>query len=299
VERAFFEREREKAMKSKPTPVCGRPLVQDGKLVCFQCGMQCDLEAMASERASAAERLATIRTQRASVQEKPTTEPARYRLCLEKIGRASFLGHLDMVRELPRVLQRAGVALAYSQGFHPKPVMSFGPALSLGVPSLQEYVDIKAAAPMDPEQARARVNEMCPDGLRVLSIEAIEPGAPAVGACVKSAQYLIGIDRTHAAAVASCVRDKTWLDKVITREKDGTKREFALRDEVEALGEAEQSDPALLARAGIAGDWELVRVTLRVGQNGTVRVQELVDALSGTPETDHRAVRVGLIFAPR
>ena len=35
-----------------------------------------------------------------------------------------------------RILRRAGLDPYYSQGFHPHPVMSFGPALGLGIPSL-------------------------------------------------------------------------------------------------------------------------------------------------------------------
>jgi len=218
----------------------------------------------------------------------------RFRLCLEKIGRASFLGHLDMVRELPRILQRAGVALWYSEGFHPKPVMSFGPALSLGVPSLDEYLDIKTAVPLESEEVRERINSMCPDGLRVLSITKIEPSAPAIGACIKSAQYLIGIDRSAESAVRAAVRDRAWSEAVVRREKDGVKREFALRDEVESIEAGSDKDRETMARAGIGGDWELVRVRLRVGQNGTLRVQELVDVLSAGRETEHRAVRVKL-----
>ena len=71
----------------------------------------------------------------------------RFRLRFAKTGAIALLGHLDLMRELPRVIRRAGVKTAYTEGFHPKPDMSFGPALSLGVASLDEYADVKLLDP--------------------------------------------------------------------------------------------------------------------------------------------------------
>ena len=68
---------------------------------------------------------------------------SRYRLRYTKLGRIAYLGHLDLIRHLPRVFRRAGLEVFYSVGFHPKPELSFGPALGLGIPSLGELLDVK------------------------------------------------------------------------------------------------------------------------------------------------------------
>ena len=65
-----------------------------------------------------------------------------YRIRFAKVGRAAFLGHLDLVRLLARSLRRADLPLAMTRGFSPKPRISFGPALGLGVPSLGELMDV-------------------------------------------------------------------------------------------------------------------------------------------------------------
>src|SRR5437588_7555679 len=65
-----------------------------------------------------------------------------YRIRFAKVGRAAFLGHLDLVRLLARSFRRADLPLAVSRGFSPKPRVSFGPALGLGVPSLGELMDV-------------------------------------------------------------------------------------------------------------------------------------------------------------
>jgi len=60
-------------------------------------------------------------------------EAHRYRLRYTKLGQAAYLAHLDLVRHLPRIFRRAGLDIAYSHGFHPKPGLCFGPALGLGL----------------------------------------------------------------------------------------------------------------------------------------------------------------------
>ena len=85
----------------------------------------------------------------------PQGTPQRYRLRYTKLGRVAFLGHLDLVRHLPRIFRRAGLELFYSAGFHPKPELSFGPALGLGIPSLGELVDVTLIDDVDAGRAAA------------------------------------------------------------------------------------------------------------------------------------------------
>ena len=65
-----------------------------------------------------------------------------YRIRFAKVGRAAFLGHLDLVRLLARSFRRADLPLAMTRGFSPKPRITFGPALGLGIPSLGELMDV-------------------------------------------------------------------------------------------------------------------------------------------------------------
>ncbi len=75
----------------------------------------------------------------------------RYRLRFEKTGPSAFVGHLDLLRLLPRVFRRLDLPVLYSQGFHPKPDLTFGPALSLGIASLDEHIDVRITADLDLE----------------------------------------------------------------------------------------------------------------------------------------------------
>jgi hypothetical protein len=109
-----------------------------------------------------------------------------YRLRFAKVGRAAFLGHLDLVRLLSRSFRRADLPLAVSRGFSPKPRISFGPALGLGIPSLGEVmdVDLEHVVPgvrtwdvtddslrteLPADEVRDRLASVCPPGIEIES----------------------------------------------------------------------------------------------------------------------------------
>ena len=60
----------------------------------------------------------------------------------QKTGLAALTGHLDLVREMPRLVRRAGLTSWLTQGFKPRAVFTFGPALRLGWQAAADLVDI-------------------------------------------------------------------------------------------------------------------------------------------------------------
>ena len=54
-----------------------------------------------------------------------------------------FISHLDMMRTFERAFRRADLPVAFTQGFNPRPKISFTPALSVGITSSSEYMDVE------------------------------------------------------------------------------------------------------------------------------------------------------------
>ncbi|MEJ7601042.1 MAG: TIGR03936 family radical SAM-associated protein, partial [Kofleriaceae bacterium] len=237
LEDGFLLGEYRKALKGRASPPCGKVagmLIHHTnlaeadpdrrKLVCYDCGVACDLSRMREDRLVALRTLgATERpTPRApvvgegdvDVSERGGGSPAEsdrqlrnreneraervrlaghvgsgiayttYRLKFAKVGRAAFLGHLDLGRLLARSFRRADLSLAMTRGFSPKPRISFGPALGLGIPSLGELVDVDLehvptgkrsweASEADPrvelsaDEVRERLLTVCPPGIEI------------------------------------------------------------------------------------------------------------------------------------
>ncbi|MBQ9946666.1 MAG: DUF2344 domain-containing protein [Clostridia bacterium] len=95
------------------------------------------------------------------------------RLYISKKGRIKFVSHLDMFRLMQRAVRRAEIPLWYTEGFNPHPYISFLLALSLGVESEGEPVDIKILGDMSPQEVKDRLNRCMPEGLYVES--AVKP----------------------------------------------------------------------------------------------------------------------------
>ncbi|KPK23033.1 MAG: hypothetical protein AMJ70_04475, partial [Dehalococcoidia bacterium SG8_51_3] len=53
-----------------------------------------------------------------------------------------YISHLDIMRLWQRALNRAGISLAYSEGFHPHPKISLAAPLAIGVTSEAELMDV-------------------------------------------------------------------------------------------------------------------------------------------------------------
>ncbi len=95
----------------------------------------------------------------------------RYRVTYSRIGDICFLGHLEILQIVFRVLRRAEITTNFSKGFNPSPKVSFGPAMPVGTQSMAEYfiMDLPSAL-HDLDATQTRLNQQMPPGLTVQNI---------------------------------------------------------------------------------------------------------------------------------
>ena len=264
VKREFNAREYTKGIKAKISPPCELPVkVIDGRptaiapshadfervasqpLLCYACGLECDLtvsrahlkkaQAMHDEIRTYEQRIESVRElverpivqlSRAAERSVGAEEPGgrgahesfsapllpsppapsavphfRYRGSFRKGEEVKYLSHLDLTRALPRAFRRAKIRLGYSQGFHPMPLIQYGPALGVGTVGDNELIDFDSRDELDERGFVARINAVLPDGLRFNSVERLT-GARSLIKEVNRAEYSIAID---AAEIASAI----------------------------------------------------------------------------------------------
>ncbi|KXZ40140.1 radical SAM-linked protein [Alkalithermobacter thermoalcaliphilus JW-YL-7 = DSM 7308] len=102
-----------------------------------------------------------------------------------------YISHLDVLRLLDRAFRIAGIKINFSQGFNPHPKISFGQALSLGVASLGEYVDIDIAEKIKEDVFIQKINSVLPDGLKFVQAKYIDENAPSLMKTITCASYII------------------------------------------------------------------------------------------------------------
>jgi radical SAM-linked protein len=94
-----------------------------------------------------------------------------------KRGPLRFTSHRDFARAFERAVRRAGVPIAYSQGFTPHPKISYASAAPTGVASEAEYLEIALQAVAEPEAVRAALDAALSPGLDVLEVVVAGPGS--------------------------------------------------------------------------------------------------------------------------
>ncbi|MDZ7837418.1 MAG: TIGR03936 family radical SAM-associated protein [Actinomycetota bacterium] len=90
-----------------------------------------------------------------------------------KTGEFKYLSHLDITRFIIRAMERAQIDLEYSQGFNPKPRLSFSHPTPLGVESIAEYGDAALSEHMDPEDFKIKLNSQLKPQLTVQQSKAV------------------------------------------------------------------------------------------------------------------------------
>lgn len=102
----------------------------------------------------------------------PLASPtSKVRLRFAKRGDLRLVSHHDLVRCLERALRRAALPVADTQGFNPRPKVTFALSLALGIEGCHEAVEIELTEPIDPAEVLARLAATSPEGLEWLSAE--------------------------------------------------------------------------------------------------------------------------------
>jgi radical SAM-linked protein len=215
-----------------------------------------------------------------------------WRLRFEKLGPAALLGHLDLVRELTRIVRRAGLRAHYTQGYHPKPRMSFGPALSLGVASLDEYVDVDFLDPPDGLEIVRRLNEVCSVGLRFIDASRLTRETASLGASIVAAEYVLAfpegsLDGVQAKVDGFMQREEITVKRVIK----GLGRKIDVRRYVRSLEVGDHTALASVRRAGIAGRLSTLVTQVALGPQGSAKPAEIVLALLGENGPPFQVIR--------
>ncbi len=244
LEPGFLAQEWKRATKNRLSPPCGKPKglqvhhtniaeaeADQRKLVCYHCGIACDLGQMRSERIDYLDKLGAqtpddvrpdgmpayqqVRKNKLGRSLPPLRklqdESHRYRVIFTKLGTIAVTSHLDLARNLPRIIRRAGLTQKYTSGFSPHALVSYGPALPLGVLSLGETCDLYLHESLTAEELIERLEAVTDPGLHFLAAERIDMNAQALSKVAKIGEYILHLPAAtlpelHAAGGARARR---------------------------------------------------------------------------------------------
>jgi radical SAM-linked protein len=318
LEERFLQTDYKRAMRSKLSPPCGKPAgaqvhhsnieehdADQGRLVCYHCGVACDLDGMRTERRTFLTKLgafgkadreaARVAARRAREEKQQRIarggaahdlgqgEGVRVRLSLTKTGADAMTSHLDLVRKIPRIFRRAGIEVFYTEGYHPKPTISFGPALALGVESACELLEVKLVERPDPADLLRRLNEKAESGLRFTACRIVEPGERRMTALMQQADYLVKLDRFEPGLAERIVEEfERDRRRLVSVQRKKAEKQVALDAVVAHLRLADARDRADLPEAlASALPSRLLALGLRLDGSAQLKPEEVLRALLG------------------
>jgi len=204
----------------------------------------------------------------------------RLRIRFRRGEEIKFISHLDIMRLWQRALVRAGVELAYSEGFNPHPRMSLAAPLALGVTSEAELMDIVLARQATPHAFTAAVSRQLPAGMEILQVFQLPLILPSLQSQVRFAEYRVALDtdkeRQDIQAAIGALLEKKELPW--QHQRDTGPRRYDLR--------------ALISDIWLAddGDGRTIGMRLRCDSDGSGRPEQVSAALGfeNYPRSIHR-----------
>jgi len=192
-----------------------------------------------------------------------------------------FTGHLDLHRAWERLIRRAGLPLAYSQGFSPHPRINLASALPLGFTSDCELVDIWLEQEITTEEIRLALAQAAPPGILILVVVPVDDRLPALQTVVEASEFSVtfldpadDLDARCLSMMAAESLPRHW------RSKPYDLRQLIL--DLRLLPDDDQGHRRM-------------QVTLSAREGATGRPEEVIAALGTIPEST-RVHRERLIF---
>ncbi|MBV9662280.1 MAG: DUF2344 domain-containing protein [Acidimicrobiales bacterium] len=120
------------------------------------------------------------------------TDRTKLRIRFTKLGKIRWTSHRDVARMWERAFRRVQLPLSYSEGFSPRPRVSFGLALPTGHESVAEFLDVELndMLGVDLPTLAPRLSAALPEGVDASAVSVLEPGGPSLQEDVTSCSWL-------------------------------------------------------------------------------------------------------------
>lgn len=324
----FLELEWKKATHNRLSPPCGKVAgmiihhtnlealektfdIDKKKLVCYHCGVACDLKGMVSERRDFLKDMN-------SIEDLPYVEPEvlkknivelrekrnqavgnKYRVEFSKIGSITFISHLDLQKIMSRIFKRAGLETLHSEGYKLRPLLSFGPALSLGISSLCEYFDVRVPTEWtDHELMLAELQKHSEPGIVFKKITEITSKTPSIQDAAQSFTYFIPIKSTiDLKAMAEKLKSQEQLliqsfSKKDQKQIEKDVRPFLLEVSAANLELSEDIMSTINEVSPCRGQGLMIKTKVNAGSG--IRPSELTDLLKTFGAEIERPIKVSI-----
>lgn len=194
----------------------------------------------------------------------------RLRITFSRGDAAKYCSHLDLMRLWERAIRRAGLPVAYSEGFTPHPRIALAAPLPVGITSTGELMEIFLRKRVTPRFFLQHIEPQLPEGLAISRVEEAAIGLPSLQSVMRQAEYRVDveclIDQPELESRIQALLEKDHIP--VERHRPGASKSLDLRALVDRLW-VEQ------VKAGAC----VLGMALRTDSQGSGRPEEVVTVL--------------------
>ena len=209
----------------------------------------------------------------------------KVRIKYTKSEHLKFIGHLDVMRYFQKAVKRAGLDIAYSQGFSPHQLMSFAAPLALGVTSEGEYFDAEFNTLISSKEFVRRFNEQMVEGITVKDVVLLPEHAKKSMSIVAASDYIITVLAKDKAGNLLDEADNVCGSDVMREKRDRlleASEHLLEKDVIEVLRKTKKNEKIEDIRKGIfklhpQGD--RIYMLLAAGSEYNLKPELVVEAL--------------------
>lgn len=186
----------------------------------------------------------------------------------EKLQPVRYISHLELMAAFRRAFRRAGLPLAYSQGFNPHVILSLGQPLKVGMTGKAEYFDLELVEDIEIDDFINLVNQNLPQGINILEARMVSKNVKSLMAVINTAVYVF-----HMKFTDSNINQEEMLSQ------------FLSCDKIEVIRHRRRKKDKLLDIVPLIYDGRIITSDIwsfrvRCGSTGNLRPGELIRALA-------------------
>ncbi len=324
----FLEIEWKKATHNRLSPPCGKVHgmivhhsnlealektfdIDKKKLVCYHCGVACDLKGMVEERRDFLKDMNSIEDQPyiapevlkkniVELREKRNQSMGfKYRIEFSKIGPITFISHLDLQKVMARIFKRSGLETLHSEGYNIRPLLSFGPALTLGISSLTEYFDVRVPTEWTDFEAMLKsLQDHSEPGIIFKGISVIDSKTPSIQDSAQAFTYFIPVK--SKVEIGNVVNELKSQEQIIIQSYSKKDEKLLDKDIRPMILDITSGTLDLNERLMEIIDevspcrTEGIFVTAQVKQGASIRPSEIIDVLTARGLEVERPIKVAI-----
>ena len=156
-----------------------------------------------------------------------TPDPVQtLRFTWQKKGSLKYIGHLDWMRLIQRAIRLSKLPVAYTKGYNPRSMISFGPALPLFVEALADIVDVSLYETISLDGILEKINPHMPEDAQVTHVEAMVAHSTSIEKMLQSMHYFAITPCTNSTTegmireqLKTLIHEPHWMVEAVSKKR--------------------------------------------------------------------------------